>query len=178
MKNKTIFKNLNCFFVFLSVMIISSLLSLSGCKGYSTESLYPSNVRSVRVEMFDNQTFWRGIEYPLSNSLSKRIEALTPYKVITSKDRADTVISGQIVSVGQNVLVLERQIGRTLENEVKLSAVVNWQDLKTGQMLIDNETVEASASYSPWLDQSFEYAYTLAANKLADNIVEQMEKKW
>lgn len=163
---------------FVFFILILGLFVLGGCSGYSTESLFPSDVRSVRVEMFDNQTFWRGIEYKLSNALSKRIEAVSPYKVISNKDRADTVISGQITSVGQNVLVLERQTGRALEKEVRLAAVVNWQDLKTGQMLIDSQVIEASASYSQWLNQSFEYAYTDAANKLAVNIVEQMEKKW
>jgi hypothetical protein len=177
MKNKNIFKK-RIYVLALSFLAILGSLELSGCKGYSTESLFPAEVKSVRVEMFDNLTFWRGMEYELSNALPKRIEAVSPYKVISNKDRADTVMSGQIVSVGQNVLVLERQTGRPLEKEVRLAAVVNWQDLKTGQMLIDNQTIEASASYSEWLNESFEYGYTLAANKLAERIVEEMEKKW
>jgi maltodextrin utilization protein YvdJ len=177
MKNKNIFKNRISVFVLAGLMIASSL-GFSGCKGYSTESLFPANVRSVRVEMFDNLTFWRGMEYELSNALPKRIEAVSPYKVISNKDRADTVMSGQIVSIGQNVLVLERQTGRPLEKEIRMAAVVTWQDLKTGEMLIDNLTIEASASYTEWLNESFEYGYTLAANKLAVRIVEEMEKKW
>lgn len=178
MKNQTLFKNRMFVFTFLSILAISVSISICGCSGYSSQSLYPTDVKSVRVEMFDNQTFRRGIEYKLSNALPKRIEANTPYKVITSKDRADTVMSGQITSAGQGVLVIERETGRALEKEITLRAIVNWKDLKTGQLLIDNETIQATATYSEWQNQSFEYAYTLAANKLAVKIVERMEKKW
>lgn len=146
--------------------------------GYSNESLFPEDVTSVFLEMFDNMSPRRGVEYELTDALAKRIEAETPYKLISSLDKADTVISGQVVSVAEVVLVTERETGRALEKEVRLEAVVNWKDLKTGRLLIDDEQVGAAASYSQWQNQSFDYASTLAANNLARKIVELMEKQW
>jgi len=157
------------------------ILGLCGCSemsGYSNESLFPNEVSSVYVEMFDNRSFRRGVEYELTDALAKRIEAETPYKIISSRDRADTVISGQIIQVSESVLSSEREIGRALEKEVELRAVVNWKNLKTGELLIDNKTVLASASYSEWQNQDFGYAASLAANNLARRIVELMEKEW
>ena len=159
-----------------SLMLVYTLLGLGFCgcaemSGYSSESLFPEEVSSVCLEMFDNQSFRRGVEDELS-------EAATPYKIISSKDRADTVISGQIVQVGELVLSVERETGRPLEREVLLRAVVNWKNLKTGELLIDNHTVSASASYSEYQKQDFSYASALAANKLARRIVELMEKEW
>ncbi len=159
------------------------LLSLTFCgcsalSGYSNESLFPKNVKSVCLEMFDNQTFRRGIEYELSDALSKRIEAETPYKIVTNRNRADTIISGQIVSIGETALSIERETGRILEKEVELQAVVNWKNLNTGELLINNQTVSSSASYSEYQMQDFKYGSSLAANKLARNIVELMERKW
>ena len=163
----------------LLAMVFTASLTFSGClNGYSNESLFPDNVESVRVEMFDNQTFRRGTEYTLTDALAKRIEAQTPYKIISSKDRADTVISGYLVVIDEALLTMERDTGAPLEKEVELAAVVNWKDLKTGKMLIDNVTVRAWASYSPFQNQNFEYASSLAANNLAIKIVELMEKKW
>ena len=127
--------------------------------------------------MFDNQTFRRGIEYELSDALSKRIETETPYKIVTNRNRADTIISGQIVSIGETALSIERDTGRILEKEVELQAVVNWKNLNTGELLINNQTVSSSASYSEYQMQDFKYGSSLAANKLARNIVELMEKK-
>jgi hypothetical protein len=157
------------------------IFTFGGCAemvGYSDESLFPQDVDSVCLEMFDNQTFRRGVEFELSDALAKRIEAQTPYKIISSKDRADTVLSGQIVSVGESVLSTERESGRPLEKEVRLRAVVNWKDLKTGELLIDSKTVTAEAAFSYFQDQDFTYASALAANNLARRIVELMEIKW
>jgi hypothetical protein len=146
--------------------------------GYSNEFLYPEDVSTVYVEMFDNQTFYRGIEYELTDALAKRIEVETPYKVVSNPERADTVVNGKITSVRQPILSAERQTGRALEKEVELMAVVSWKNLKTGQILVNNTSIGASATYSEWQQQSFDYASTLAANNLAQRIVELMEKQW
>lgn len=159
---------------------VLTCLGFLGCEfgGYSNEPLFPADVHSVYVEMFENQSFWRGVETELTDALSKRIEAETPYKIITSRNRADSVISGQISSINQAVLSIERQTGVAMEKEVQVQAVVNWQNLKTGELLIDSRSVSASGSYSELQGQSFKYASSLAANNLARRVVELMEKKW
>jgi len=156
-------------------------LGLWGCTdiaGYSNRPLFPEDVSSVCLKMFDNQTFRRGVEYELSDALAKRIEAETPYKVISSSDRADSIISGQIVQITESVLSIERELGLALEKQVQVRAIVNWKNLKTGQLLIDNQSVTAEATYSEFQKQDFSYASALAVNKLAQRIVELMEKKW
>jgi len=153
-------------------------LSFCGCAGYSNESLYPDDVSSVCLEMFDNQSFRRGVEFDLSDALAKRIEVNTPYKIVSDSDRADSVMSGQIVSIGNFALSIDPEIGGVLEQEVEVRAVVNWKNLKTGQLMIDHLSVSAAASYSTYQQQDFKYASTLAANNLARKIVELMEKKW
>ena len=166
--------------IFFSICIFSTIF-IQGCglfSGYSNESTYHDNVKTVYVKMFDNQTFRRGVEYELTDALAKRIEAQTPYKIVSNQNYADTVISGQIVSIGEFALNIERQRGSVLEKEVGVSSVVNWKNLKTGELLIDNKTVNASATYSDYQQQDFKYGSSLAANNLAQNIVELMEKKW
>ena len=167
--------------IFLIAFIFAICLTFCGCSGfngYSNQSLFTDEVSSVYVEMFDNKTFKRGVEYELTDALAKRIEAVTPYKIVSNRDRADTIISGHLESAGQSVLSAERETGKALEKEVQLRAIVNWKNLKTGEMLIDNESVSASASYSEWQNQSYGYASALAANNLAQKIVELMEIPW
>jgi hypothetical protein len=135
-------------------------------------------VNNVYLEMFDNRSFRRGIEFTLSDALAKRIEVQTPYKIVSHRDRAESVIGGQIVAAGESILTIERDIGRALEKEVILTAVVNWKNLNDGRLLIDSRTVSAAASYSEFQGQDFTYASTLAANKLAETIVELMENPW
>ncbi|MFA5554477.1 MAG: LPS assembly lipoprotein LptE [Phycisphaerae bacterium] len=168
---------------FVAIGIISAVLltALSGCgesRGYTTESLFDEQITSVYVEMFDNRTFERGVEYELTDALAKRIEAATPYKIVSSRDRADTVISGYISNEQKAVLTAERQTGRPMEKEITLTAVVNWKNIRNGKMLIDNKQVVAAASFSEWQQQGTAYGSALAANKLAKGIVELMENPW
>ena len=165
----------------ISSALVLSIITFSGCpsmSGYSSEPIFPQGINSVCLEMFENQSFRRGVEYELTDALAKRIEADTPYKIISSKDRADSVITGRIVSINESILTTEREIGRALEKEVRLTAVVTWKNLKTGELLIDNHTVTTEATYSDYQMQVFGYASTLAANNMAQNIVELMEIKW
>jgi len=151
-----------------------------GCslKGYSNTSLYPKDVTSVCLRMFDNRTFWRDMEYDLTDALSKRIEAKTPYKIISNDDLADTVMSGQITEVNKSILIRDRETASALQNEVLIQAVVSWKNLKTGELLIDSQPISATAQYSEPLNQGVGYATNLAANVLAERIIELMETRW
>lgn len=182
MKNERRFEFVICVgrlvLMFLCFSLSIVFCGCGGIGGYSNKSLYPENVESVCLKMFENESFRRGVENELSDALSKRIEAHTPYKIVSSIDRADTVISGKITTVTTSVLTAERETGRALEKEVGLVAEVNWKNIKTGELLIDSASVNATASFSEWQNQGFDYASTLAANKLAQRIVELMERKW
>lgn len=161
-----------------ATLLLAAALTGCGAGGYSNESLYPTDVRSVRLEMFDNRSFRRGVEYELSDALAKRIEVDTPYKIVSDKDRSDSVISGQLVAISETALTIDRDVARPLEREVVLTAVVTWKNLNTGKLMINNKTVTAAASYSEFQNQDFTYASALAANKLARRIIELMESNW
>jgi hypothetical protein len=176
---KDYWAGLRCIVAFCALFTVVCL-AFSGCslKGYSNESLFRDDISSVYLQMFENESTQRGVEYELTDALAKRIEADTPYKIISSRDRADTLMTGRITSVDTSVLTAERETGRALEKEVVVKALVNWKNLKTGELLLDNVSVNASATYSEWQNQGMRYATTLAANNLAQRIAESMEKKW
>ncbi len=179
------FKLIDHFLVLAALIGCSLVVCLwsAGCSefdptSYSNDWLYPEEVSSVYLEMFDSASLQRGHEYILTNALAKRIEAQTPYKIVSNRNRADTILSGNISTVGEAVLVGEQQTGQPLEKQFEISAVVSWKNLKTGKLLIDSESASASASFSEFQNQSTEYASRLAANRLAERIVEMMQKKW
>jgi hypothetical protein len=150
----------------------------SGMQGYKNEWLYPEEVSTVYVKMFDNKGFRRGQEYVLTDAICKRLEAQTPYKIVSDIDRADSLLSGQVGSIGSSVAAIDRYSGSPLGYEVYANVTVTWTNLKTGQVLINNETASATATYSSQLGQDFEYASNVAMNKTAERVVELMETKW
>ncbi len=172
-----------CFGLRVSIVAALSYVALGvpGCgrsTGYSNASLFPDDVQSIYLEMFDNRSFRRGTEFTFSNALAKRIEMETPYKIVSNRDHADSVMGGQLVAISESILTLERELGKALEKEVVLTAVVNWKSLKTGRLMINNQAVTAAASYSEFQGQDFTYASAVAANKLAQEVVQLMENPW
>ncbi|HBG25914.1 MAG: hypothetical protein A2Y10_00705 [Planctomycetes bacterium GWF2_41_51] len=178
MKNSK-FENRNSNFIFFLILLVSCpCFCFVGCSGYTNRSLYDEKLRTVYVEMFDNTTFRRDLEYSLTDAIAKRIESETPYKIVSDRNRADTVLSGKIVTEDSSVLTLERETGRPLENQAEVTAQFSWKNLKTGQYLLQDTSASASWGYSVFQQQSFEYATKVAANKLAERIVEQMQQDW
>lgn len=152
-------------------------LLISGC-GYSNSWMYPKTVLTVYVEMFDSRSFRRGHEYVLTDAIAKRIESETPYKIVSDRNLADSVISGQITSIGQGTLSYERESGSAFESDARVAINFSWKDLKTGQLFVDNERVEASATFSSFVGQDFDYAAKVAVNRAAVRVVERMQTKW
>ena len=78
---------------------LAACIVLAGCSifGYSDESLFPKNVSSVRLEMFDNQTFplRREIEFDLTREIAREFRRRTSYRVL-DRDQADLVMTGTI----------------------------------------------------------------------------------
>jgi hypothetical protein len=160
-----------------ALWMIACISVLVGCQGYSNSWLHRQDVNTVYVEMFENNSFRRGYEYILTDAICKRIEAQTPYKIVSDRNVADTILSGS-ASVGVGVLAGNRWTGRPLEQEALVSVVVTWKNLKTGQVLVDNQTVYGSASYASGLGQTVDYSIEMAVNKAAQKTVELMEKPW
>lgn len=158
--------------------VAAALISVAGCGGgYENSWLYPDQVQTVYVEMFDTTSFRRGYEYELTDAICKRIEAQTPYKIVSDRNVADSVLSGQL-GITASVLATDYYSAKPIEQETLVNVRVTWKDLKTGRLLIDGEKVYGSSSYSTPLGQTVEYSINRAVNKAAVRVVELMETPW
>jgi hypothetical protein len=153
-------------------------MSLGGCgQGYQNSWLYPQDMKTVYVEMFDTTGFRRGFEYELTDAVCKLIESQTPYKIVSNRSRADSVLSGNLgIRVG--VLAGDPYTGRALENESLVRVSVTWKNLKTGELLVENEKVYASSTYSTQLGQTVDYSIDRSVNEAAHKVVELMQTPW
>lgn len=149
-------------------------LPLAGC-GYSNSFLHRDDVQTVYVEMFNTDSFRRGHEYTLTDAICKHIEARTPYKIVSDRNVADTVLSGQL-SIGNSVLAMDRYTGQPLERETLVTVVVTWKNSKTGELMVNNQPVYGSGTYASQLGQSYDYSIEAAVNRAAVKVVELMEK--
>lgn len=164
------------------VLLTAVAATLTGCgqgglAGYQNSWLHPQDISSVYVEMFDSGGFRRGYEFKLTDAVCKRIEAQSPYKIVSDRSLADSILSGT-VTAGSGVVAGDRYTGRPLEREAFVQVRVTWKNLKTGELMLDNEIVYASAGFSEQMGQTFDSSAGAALNKAAQKVVELMEQPW
>jgi len=170
----------------VSAMAVGLAAFSPGCaadptQGYTTASQYPAGIRTVAVPIWtrDKSVYRRELEFRLTEALIKRIELDTPYKV-TTKARADTLLTGSIDSVEQQVLSGNPDTGLPNEKMVIITVSFRWTDLRTGKVLRARQGFTVRAPYvsaSP-LDEDFFQGSEDVINRLATRVVEQLEEKW
>jgi hypothetical protein len=169
----------------LHILLLLSLC-LSGCAGYQigTQSLYPAEVRTVYVPMFQSISFRRDLGERLTEAVAKEIELRTPYKVVTDPN-ADSVLSGRLVYESKHVLVPELT-GDARETQAEMRVEVSWVDRK-GRMLRDVAAVPlpteiadvtGAGNMVPEVGQSVATAQQEAICRIARQIVDLMQKPW
>jgi len=151
--------------------------SYSKIGGYSWSSLYRQDIRTVAVPIFRNIDYSRGDEFALTRAIVQQLETRTPYKVV-SRDRADSLLEGEIVSV--TLGGVSRDALSALPQEQLYIVTVNftWKDLRTGQVLVERKGFQQAVSMFPTLGESRETGQQLNAEALATAIVQELQGDW
>jgi hypothetical protein len=163
-------------FFLLFWLLASGFWLLPGC-GYSTKMPYNRSVRTVAVPVFGNRTFRREWEFRLTEAIDKNIEYRTPYKLASQK-KADTILTGEIIDIQENVLT--RRFGTGLPRESEVTIIVNfqWKDLRSGRVIVDRRAFNRGSTEIPQIGERIEDAEQLAVERLAAAIVDQMQADW
>jgi hypothetical protein len=158
----------------------------AGCGRYvlGTQTLYPPDIKTVYVQMFDSTSFRRGLGERLTEAIVKEVESRTPYKVVNSPD-ADSVLTGRIVNDNKGLLVTAPTAEpRYLLNNMRVE--VSWVDrkgssLQNGQFVPLPQTmttVDANANFAPEIGMSVATAQQQDIDRIAQQIVSLMESPW
>jgi hypothetical protein len=161
-------------------------LSASGCAAYrfGTASLYPTDIQTVYVPVFESNSFRRNLGEQLTELVCKEIEVKTPYKVVGTPN-ADSVLTGKILGDTKRV-VIEDAEDQPREVETNLTVQVRWVNRK-GDLINqaapvplpqDLVTISASGNLVAEYGQSVTTAQLQAMQRLATQIVSLMEMPW
>ncbi|MEA2708126.1 MAG: hypothetical protein QOF78_727 [Phycisphaerales bacterium] len=148
-----------------------------GSDGYHWKSVYRQDIRSIAVPIFKSNVFQRGVEFSLSKAVANQIEANTPYKVVP-RERADTILEGEIVAVRVNTLSSDRYSALPQEQLLDIVVDFTWKDLRTGKILVERRGVEQTASYYPTLGEGRATGTQAASERLALAIVQELQADW
>ena len=162
---------------FASLLLLATLLT-TGC-GYRSSELFPTTYASVAVPVFQNQTFFRGLEFDLTEALIKELEQRTPYRT-QPPARADTLLQGTITSVQTRRLSRTRGTGLPQEVELEVTLNFTWTDQATGQVIVDRRGFSGVGRYIPRqpVGETYDVGQQAAAQRLARDIVSSLRGDW
>lgn len=168
------------------ILLVALLAMHCGCAGYrtGTRSLYPPDVTTVYVPMFESDTLRRNLGEWLTEAVVKEIELETPFKVVNSPD-ADSILTGRLTSVTKHLLA-EDPGDRARDVEVTFRVEVVWRN-RRGDLIRSPSTIQLppelvdfvqTGDYIAEAGQSNVSAQQKAIRRLAKQIVGTMEAPW
>ena len=169
---------------------IAGAMALGGCNfsadgdgygHYTMRDPFPTDISTVVVDMFfrGRDVYRRELEYRLTEAVQKRIEMNTNYK-LTRRERADTELRGEIAMISQEALSFNPDTGNPREMEIVMTISFQWRDLRSGEVLVRQESLQVSGTYIPDspLSETFFDGSQDVIEKAAIRIVEHMETPW
>ncbi len=153
-----------------------ALCGLVGC-GYSSDTLFRTDVKTVYVQMFDTREFRRDLEFMLTESIKKRVATDTPYR-IAPKEKADTILKGEVLEERQAAFAPGFRSRQPRDMQMTLVVRMEWKDVRTGRMLVDQPLLLQAVDYLPPAGETEKYAQQKGMDRLAARIVAQMYNDW
>ena len=147
--------------------------------GYAFNSAWDDSISAVAVSVFDNTTFYTGMETDLTEAVIREIQQRTPWRV-TSADRADAVLTGVITDVDLATISRRRGTGLVEEQSTRITVDFTWRDNRTGEALARRQQFAASgASVSARpTNERPEVGQREAIAQLATDIVGELRHAW
>lgn len=145
--------------------------------GYQWASLYRGDVRTVAIPTFGNRTYYRGVEFLLSEAVAKQLEAHAPYKIVP-QSKADTVLEGEIIRVRVRTISVDRIANIPQEQLYSVRVNFVWRDLRSGRILVERKDFEQAAPYYPTLGEGQFTGEQQNVERLALAIVQELQAAW
>lgn len=161
------------------LLSVGWLVTFGGCASYQVgnQALFRADIRSIHVPIFESESQRRFLGQQLTEAVVKQIERDTPL-VIADPAFADSFLRGTIVRDRKRSRTLDR-FGEPRVLQAAWSVEVEWVDRNgTPLMRWEDLTITDSEEFIPEGGQSLASAHRVLVQKLAQQIVGQMELPW
>jgi curli biogenesis system outer membrane secretion channel CsgG len=162
-----------------AVAAVGLLLALPGCiYGFHGGGL-PSDVKTMAILPFDNETPEPGLEEQLLAAMRKSLDSRLGVRD-ASEDKADAVVSGSItrydvdIPIGYSASTGGAPVTGT-RRKLEVSVDVQIVDEKTGKTLFERKGLVADGEYAERAESD---GLRQAIGKLVDDMVEGAQSQW
>jgi hypothetical protein len=148
-------------------------------RGYSFRPAYDQSVRTIEVPIFENPTFYHGVEVQLTDAIIKELQRQTPYAVVASGS-AQSTLSGTVTDVRLRPMTTNRRTGLVEDIAVSMTIDFTWRDNRSGQPLVQRSSFTASEDFVPSrpTNERLELGEHAVVQELARAVVNEMRSKW
>lgn len=157
------------------VVLLFFIIPVVSCS-YSSKSLLRSNVRSIYIPIFENNTFRRGYEFDITKAVRDQILLKTRLNIV-DKDEADSILFGRITGVDENVLI-EDTSDNIVESRATITVEIRWVDKRTGRAIVDRKNIKRPTEFIVRRSETLSSASEEAFVRVALGIIEAMEEDW
>ncbi len=165
----------------LMTLVCSVLAGCSGdpTLGYSAASTYATDVTTIAVPVFENDTYDYGAETLLTEAIIKEIQQTTPWRVV-NQGSADTTLDGLISRSDIRRTAAKRGVGYAQEQAVEIAVDFEWKDNRTGQPLVSRRNFAAAEIFAASLPvgERVEVGRHATIQQLARDIVNELRSNW
>jgi len=156
------------------IVIVAVLISaFAGCFKYSFKGALPSNLKTVAVPPFNDNTSYPGVRDDLTNKVVDAFVDDNTLK-ITDEGRADLIISGTITSIRQQASVVSKN-EVVDEYQLYVNVKVKCEDIRNSKVLWDRTLRQ----YGILTDESErDEAISEALDKITEDILNNTLGYW
>jgi hypothetical protein len=161
-------------------LVLTLILSLTGCAGYRIGPTPGVEYRSVAVVMLRNKTYQPQIEVQITSAIIRAFQADGSLQ-IESVANADVVVTGEITQYRRHELRTQRNDSSAPdEYRITIEARIEARDRVTGKIVLAPTRVTGSGDtfIGNDLQSAEQQVLPLVANDLAKRVVTLLAEKW
>jgi len=157
----------------LRAALLALLAAAAASCGYSLGPAAPlGGATTVRIPIFENRTYRRGVETDLARQISAVLASRSRLRAVD--EGGDLVVEGTLVEIREsNLSSKEGEVIR--ESALFVTAEVTVRDGRTGEPVVKMRRVTERESFVPDIGESLRTARVEALKRLAEDVVDLLE---
>lgn len=165
--------------ILLTAFVAVALGACGGEGGYAMTSPYRTDIQTVAIPIFRNDTFEPYIEEALTKALIAEVHRSTPWRV-TSSDHAQAVITGAVTGVTMRKLSTQDRSGLTQELAVELTVSFEFKRRADAAILVARHNFRTADPFVPGGEpgEAREIGRRGAIDDMARAIVAELRASW
>jgi len=139
----------------------------------------PSDIRTVAVPVFYNETFEPALEDAVTTAVKQEFLTSSRLVVVNDPEEADLVLKGRIISFGLDPLSFDRTKSVVLEYRVRIRVAVSVEDRRRKTVLWKDAAMQSAAEFKVDPDTAAnrvaqDLAVAQAGKQFAENVVHRV----